>query len=117
MRLNISFQALDITVKGNTCQDFVKLENTRDNTSKIYCGNAIPRPFISSSYEVTVIFKTRPNIRQNTGFSLEYLSFGEPIPTTVPAASSTGIYLSTDIYQFGSVYSLIKSECGNVTTR
>ena len=117
MRLNISFQALDIIVKGKTCQDFVKLENTQDNTSKIYCGNAIPPPFISSSNEVTVVFKTRLNTRQNTGFSLEYLSFGEPIPTTVPAASSTGIYLSTGIYQFGSVNSLIKSKCKNVPTR
>ena len=106
MKLNITFQALDLISKGKTCQDFVKLENTQESISKIYCGHAIPPPFISTGNEVTVVFKTRTNTRQNTGFSLKYLSFGEPIPTTL-TSTATSTLTSTGMYQMRLVYSLI----------
>lgn len=106
MKLNITFQALDLISKGKTCQDFVKLENTQESISRIYCGNTIPPPFISTGNEVTAVFKTRTNTRQNTGFSLKYLSFGEPIPTTL-TSTATSTLTSTGMYQIRSVYSLI----------
>ena len=106
MKLNISFQALDLISKGKTCEDFVKLENIQDSINKIYCGNTIPPPFISTGNEVTVVFKTRLNTKQNTGFSLKYLSFREAIPTTL-TSTTTSTLTSTGIYQCALVYSLI----------